>query len=45
MLFINPPKKKLNSQVKVIYYKDGYPDELASEMLAEAGIPLVHLRE
>jgi dCMP deaminase len=33
----------INAQVTAIYYKDGYPDELASEMLSEAGIPLIHI--
>ena len=28
---------------KRIYYQDGYPDELALEMLQEAGVELVHI--
>ena len=31
-------KMLINSQIKGIYYKEGYPDPLASDMLAEAGI-------
>lgn len=38
-------KMLINAQVKEIFYKDGYPDELASEMLEEAGIPLLHIGE
>lgn len=33
-------KMLINSRIAAIYYKDGYPDELSSAMLAEAGIPL-----
>ena len=36
-------KMLINAQVKAIYYKDGYPDELATDMLSEAGIPLIHI--
>lgn len=36
-------KMLINSRIKAIYYKDGYADELAAEMLAEAGIPLVQM--
>jgi len=31
-------KMLINSQIEEIYYKEGYPDPLASDMLAEAGI-------
>lgn len=38
-------KMIINSRIKAIYYKEGYADELASEMLAEAGIPLVQMEK
>ncbi len=38
-------KMVINSRIKAIYYKEGYADELASEMLAEAGIPLVQMEK
>ncbi|MCB2181458.1 MAG: dCMP deaminase family protein [Desulfobulbaceae bacterium] len=38
-------KMLINARVKEIYYKDGYPDFLASSMLAEAGIPLIQMDE
>jgi deoxycytidylate deaminase len=28
----------INAQIVDIYYKEGYPDSLATDMLAEAGI-------
>ena len=31
-------KMLINAQIVDIYYKEGYPDSLAAEMLAEAGI-------
>ncbi|MEW6218617.1 MAG: cytidine/deoxycytidylate deaminase family protein [Thermodesulfobacteriota bacterium] len=36
-------KMLINARLTGIYYRDGYPDELGSSLLAEAGIPLVHL--
>lgn len=35
-------KMLINSSVRRIVYRDGYPDELAQEMLREAGVELVH---
>lgn len=35
-------KMLINANVKRIVYRDPYPDELAQEMLAEAGVELVH---
>lgn len=34
-------KMLINSRIKNIVYEQGYPDDLASEMLNEAGIPLI----
>jgi len=31
-------KMIINAQIEAIYYKEGYPDSLAGELLAEAGI-------
>jgi dCMP deaminase len=31
----------INSSVKRIVFRDGYPDQLAQEMLQEAGVELV----
>ena len=31
-------KMLINAQIVDIYYKEGYPDSLAADMLAEAGI-------
>ena len=34
-------KMLINAGVKVIYYREGYPDELSLQMLEEAGVELV----
>jgi dCMP deaminase len=34
-------KMLINAKIKEIIYEEGYPDPLASEMLNEAGIPLI----
>jgi dCMP deaminase len=36
-------KMLINAKIKTIYYAEGYPDALADEMLAEAGIEVVKL--
>ena len=36
-------KMLINCRIKQIYYADSYPDELASSLLEEAGIPASHL--
>ena len=36
-------KMLINAGVEKIYYEDGYPDELAAEMIEEAGIELVKM--
>ena len=36
-------KMLINIQLDKVYYKDGYPDELTSLMMSEAGIPLHQL--
>nr|MBF0221769.1 cytidine/deoxycytidylate deaminase family protein [Desulfobulbaceae bacterium] len=33
-------KMLINIQLEKVYYKEGYPDELTSLMMSEAGIPL-----
>jgi dCMP deaminase len=38
-------KMLINARVKRIVYRDGYPDELAQQMLSEAGVELVHWRD
>lgn len=38
-------KMLINVRVRKIVIKSGYADELAAEMLSEAGIPLEHLAE
>ncbi|HAS54075.1 MAG TPA: cytidine deaminase, partial [Nitrospiraceae bacterium] len=35
-------KMVINAGIERIVYEDGYPDELASDMIAESGITLVH---
>ena len=36
-------KMLINAGIKKIYYKEGYPDELSSEMLKEAGIEVLQI--
>lgn len=36
-------KMLINAGVKAVVYREGYPDELALQMLGEAGIPLTRL--
>ena len=36
-------KMLINAKIKTIYYVEGYPDALAEEMLAEAGIEVIKL--
>lgn len=33
-------KLLINSHIKAIYYREGYPDELSLELLTEANIPM-----
>lgn len=36
-------KMLINAGITKIYYREGYPDSMAADMLAEAGIPLLPL--
>ncbi len=36
-------KMLINSRIQEIVYREGYPDQLAADMLAEAGIPIRRL--
>jgi len=36
-------KMLINIQLEKVYYKEGYPDELTSLLMAEAGIPLLQM--
>lgn len=36
-------KMLINCRVAAIYYKEGYPDPLSTQMLAEADIPLIQI--
>ena len=36
-------KMIINAGIVTIYYRSGYADELARVMLAEAGIPMIHV--
>lgn len=36
-------KMLINIQLEKVFYRDGYPDELTSLMMSEAGIPLQQL--
>lgn len=36
-------KMLINAGIAKIYYREGYPDNMAADMLAEAGVPLVQL--
>ena len=36
-------KMLINAEIESIYIKDGYPDELAKEMLTEAGIEIYQI--
>ncbi|HET98338.1 MAG TPA: cytidine deaminase [Desulfurivibrio alkaliphilus] len=36
-------KMLINAAIERIYYREGYADPMAAEMLAEAGIPLIKL--
>lgn len=36
-------KMLLNARIVCVYYKDGYADSLAAQMMAEAGIPVKHV--
>jgi dCMP deaminase len=36
-------KMIVNAGIIGIYYRSGYSDELARDMLAEAGIPMIHV--
>jgi dCMP deaminase len=38
-------KMIINAGVKEIIFEDGYPDQLASEMLTESGIKVTHYRK
>lgn len=38
-------KMIVNAGIIGIYYRSGYSDELARDMLAEAGIPMIHVSE
>jgi dCMP deaminase len=38
-------KMIINSGIKKIYYKSGYSDPMADDMLNEAGIILIHMDE
>lgn len=38
-------KMLVNSGVKEIFYRDGYPDQLAQNILSEAKIRVVHIEE
>jgi len=35
----------INAGIKKIYYEEGYDDPLAAQMLQEAGIELVRVKE
>ncbi len=37
-------KMLINAGVNKIYYRDGYPDHMAKEMLTEAGVPLLQIK-
>lgn len=37
-------KMLINAGIRSIYYQEGYADQLSMEMLAEAGIELIHLK-
>ena len=36
-------KMLINASVKKIYYREGYPDELSKQMLAQAGVELIEV--
>ncbi|MFH7324914.1 deoxycytidylate deaminase [Desulfurivibrio sp. C05AmB] len=36
-------KMLINAGIVKIYYRKGYPDNMAADMLAEAGVPLIQL--
>ncbi|HHK60333.1 MAG TPA: hypothetical protein ENJ73_01230, partial [Desulfobacterales bacterium] len=36
-------KMLINSRIQEIVYREGYPDQFAADMLAEAGIPIRRL--
>ncbi|MCA1766172.1 MAG: cytidine/deoxycytidylate deaminase family protein [Desulfobulbaceae bacterium] len=36
-------KMLINVKISEVYYREGYADSLAASLLAEAGIPLIHL--
>ena len=38
-------KMIINAGIKMIYYRDGYPDDLSRDMLDEAGIRLMRLNQ
>lgn len=37
-------KMLINARIERIYYREGYADTLSTTLMAEAGIPLIHLQ-